>query len=220
MEYVDGLALKASWEGSIAAFGVDRALGKKVLFELVSAYCSAGRFYHTLAHLQRVLNAIDRLRSLARDLDAIQLAAWFHDAVYDPTATDNERQSAQYARRVLGQLQIPTGTVERVVRMILSTEKHQGTDLDIDTQILLDADLSVLGVEPSEYEIYLQGIRREYSWLSDRAYVEGRLKILRQLLERDRIYLTEPMFCQFEAIARQNIAREVRTLSARSPSLS
>ena len=60
---------------------------------LLGRWAEPHRGYHDLAHLSEVLERVDLLADEAGDADLVRLAAWFHDAVYDPTAADNEDRS-------------------------------------------------------------------------------------------------------------------------------
>src|SRR5678809_692845 len=62
--------------------------------QLTDAYAEPHRCYHTQQHIAECLEEFDEARHLARDPVAIELALWFHDAVYNPRAADNEEQSA------------------------------------------------------------------------------------------------------------------------------
>ncbi len=213
--YVDGIGLKSGWESLLQTFHVDPKLSKKVLFELVSAYCSKERYYHTLGHIQRVLETVEGMRSLARNFPAIQFAAWFHDAIYEPTAKDNEERSAEYAAAALHKLQIPQPTIAAVTAMILYTKSHQVSADDIDSHILLDADLAILGSDEPEYKFYAGAIRREYGWMPEEEYQRGRVQVLLNFLKRDRIYFTKnSVFDELEARARRNILAEIKILSS------
>jgi len=105
------------------------------------------------------------MRSLAVNFPTIQLAAWFHDVIYDSKAKANEQKSADYAVVSLTKLKIPSTTVEFVRSLVLSTKTHQTLLTDIDSQILLDSDLVILGSSEWEYQTYAQAIRKEYSWI-------------------------------------------------------
>ncbi|HTK08820.1 MAG TPA: hypothetical protein VL485_16740 [Ktedonobacteraceae bacterium] len=204
--------LQHSWEQLLQTFGVEQGKAQAPFTGLVNAYSSPDRVYHTLEHVQTVLEWIARLRGLATDLPALQLAAWFHDVVYDPRATDNEEQSALYAQSVLSGLAVPERTVQAVARMILSTKTHWIEESERDCQILLDADLAILGATVQDYDRYARAIRQEYAWVPEAAYRTGRGQVLRTFLQRDRIYWTEPMYAALEGQARENIQREIASL--------
>ena len=213
--------LKSTWESLLQPFQVSPRFSQKVFLELVRAYSSVGRFYHTLEHIQLVLKVIEEIRrqSLPQALriinfPAIQLAAWFHDVIYDSKSKDNEEKSAEYAAARLTSLEIPNNTVQSVQNLILHTKNHQAPPADIDSQILLDADLAILGASELEYKTYAQGIRQEYAWVADELYRRRRLQVLQNLLQRERIYFTPQLFVKLEARARRNLQSEIATLSS------
>jgi len=217
---INGLELKSQWQCLLQSLPPnlpqnsldDRRRGNRVLLELVNAYSTNNRFYHSLDHIKHTLEVITSLKSQAKNYPAIQLAGWFHDVVYHPKAKDNEEKSAAYAAKILTQLTVSQPTIDAVTRMILNTKHHQADPEDIDSQILLDADLAILGASESTYRFYAKGIRREYAWLSNDDYRLGRIDVLKQFFDRSRIYFTEPMFQQYEAQARQNMLLEIEAL--------
>jgi predicted metal-dependent HD superfamily phosphohydrolase len=206
-------ALKSNWDNLLKKFAIEEDVSDRVFRELERLYTSAYRFYHNLAHIQQVLEVITSLQARSYQLEFIELAAWFHDVIYDSQANDNEEKSADYADRVLNRLGIPPKTIESVKNLILITKNHQCLATDIDAQILLDADLSILGQSEAEYQFYASAIRQEYSWLSPNDYQQGRKLFLQKLLQRERIYLTEEIFAMLEGQARQNIQAEIIFLS-------
>lgn len=205
--------LQREWEQLLQLFGIAQAQAEPVFAGLSQAYSSSGRVYHTLAHIQSVLEWIDRLRSHATDVPAIQLAAWFHDCVYDPRADDNEEQSALSARNTLTNLALPDATIQTVARMILATKTHRVDEALTDCQILLDADLAILGSSASQYDAYAEAIHREYHWVPTSVYKSARSQVLQTFLQRARIYQTEPMYITLEKAARANLHREIAALS-------
>ncbi|MEW6493110.1 MAG: hypothetical protein AB1589_11475 [Cyanobacteriota bacterium] len=205
--------LQARWETLLQSFSIEPELGQKVFFDLINAYSSADRSYHNLGHIHQVLETIESLRSLSLDFSATQLAAWFHDVIYNTTAQDNEEKSAEYAESVLISLKIPQSKIARVKNLILTTKNHQAPSIDIDSHILLDADLAILGSSESDYRAYARAIRQEYSWVADTEYILGRKRVLQNFLQRDEIYLTHEMFATLEEKAKRNLQSEVAILS-------
>lgn len=207
------LQLQRSWEQLLQTFGIEQVKAQATFTTLADAYSSPGRIYHTLDHIQEVLEWIDRLRPYATDLPAIQLAAWFHDSIYDPHATDNEERSALYAQSFLSSLAIPSETLQAASQMILSTKTHWTEESQRDCQILLDADLAILGAPVERYDAYAQAIRQEYDWVPETSYRAGRVQVLQNFLQRARIYWTAPLYADLEEQARENIRREIVSLS-------
>lgn len=212
MIYENGLALKSSWTTLFQQFEVSPKTAFQVLLDLVQAYSSGNRFYHTLEHVQAVLNSLDSLKHHTSNLPTLQLAAWFHDVIYDTRAKDNEEKSAEYAVTVLNQLGIPSNIIDDVAQIILDTKHHQPTGDNRDSKIFLDADLAILGADDTEYRFYAQKIQREYSWMSPEQYREGRTAVLLELLQRVKIYYTPEMAAKFEEQARHNIRGELEVL--------
>jgi predicted metal-dependent HD superfamily phosphohydrolase len=206
-------SLYPEWEQLVGLFGVPAPKARTVFRQLADCYASPGRYYHTLDHIRAVLARIDSLSGLARNLPAIQLAAWFHDAIYDPRARDNEEKSAVLAQEVLQTLQIPREQIEQAMDMILKTKNHQAASDDVDSQILLDADLAILGAPAPAYEQYARAIRQEYAWVPEEHYRAGRRQVLQSFLQRPQIYYTGPMVEALERRARQNLEKEVASLT-------
>ncbi|MBK1987139.1 hypothetical protein A0J48_006235 [Sphaerospermopsis aphanizomenoides BCCUSP55] len=198
------------WQQTVQAFGVDRITAKPAFDDLVLAYSSCDRYYHTLQHIYSVLNTIDILKIYLQDLPSVQLAAWFHDVVHNTQAQDNEEKSAEYAAEMLPKLAIPANQMTKVKNLILCTKKHQADN--IDGQVLLDADLAILGAAPIDYQVYAKAIRQEYAWVEESEYITGRRKVLEQFLQRQSIYSTPLMLESFEELARLNLQAELKTL--------
>lgn len=205
--------LKSNWESLLQPFNIDSRTSHQVFLALISAYCSGERFYHNLAHIQQVLGTIEQMRTQAINFPAIQLAAWFHDVIYNPRANDNEERSAEYAEISLKAVKLPISLIEPVKLLILDTKTHQAHPDDIDSQILLDADLAILGASEPEYLNYAQAIHQEYSWMPDKIYKSGRQHFLQNILQRERIYFTELLCIKLEEKARRNMQAELIDLS-------
>jgi predicted metal-dependent HD superfamily phosphohydrolase len=145
------------------------------------------------------------------DLGAVVAAAFYHDAVYDPTAADNEARSAALAERVLGELGWDTPRCQAVGELVRATASHE-PDGTLDRAVLIDADLAVLGSDPAAYQAYVTGVRAEYGHLDDEAWRRGRAEVLHRLVDRRPLYVTEPGRRRWESRARANLAAELATL--------
>ena len=183
--------------------------------DLLALYAADGRFYHTLAHVHDVLDHLRPHLAEAHNPGALQLATWFHDAIYDPRRYDNEAQSAAYATAVLANLGAAAGLIDETARLIRLTERHETAVADSDGHILLDADLAVLAADPSRYDAYAQAIRREYAHIPSKAYRQGRTAVLARLLAREQLYFL-PAHGAWEIPARLNLRREMARLATMS----
>jgi predicted metal-dependent HD superfamily phosphohydrolase len=189
-----------------------------VLDEVLARHREPHRRYHTALHVMWVCRHVDRLIAAdgiaiaATDADTIRAAALFHDAVYDPRATDNEPASARLADLRLADVGWADDRRADVRRLIELTAGHEVDADDVPGAVLLDADLAILGAEANEYRHYATGVRVEYAQVDDAGWREGRAKVLRHFLDRDAIFLTETMHAERESRARANLTAELATL--------
>jgi predicted metal-dependent HD superfamily phosphohydrolase len=163
--------LHRKWHDLLHTWVVDTALVDRAFEEVREHYAGPGRFYHTLDHIQNVLQTVESLGLCTRNLNAVKLAAWLHDVIYDSRASDNEKRSADYAECLCAKLSIPEGRL--VAALIRKTKTHDAGD-DPDAQVLIDADLATLGASESVYRTYAEKIRQEYAWVPEPDYREGR----------------------------------------------
>ena len=194
-----------------------------VLFDsLISRHREAHRHYHGVRHVTWVVRHVEELAVAepVGDIAAVVVAAFFHDAVYDPRATDNEAASARLADRELAVLGWDDVRRERVAAMVEATAMHDvptetatETAIATDTAVLLDADLAVLGSDPASYQAYVAGVRSEYAHVSADDWRTGRTQVLRSFLDRPALFATPTGRDRWEARARANLAAEVASLS-------
>jgi predicted metal-dependent HD superfamily phosphohydrolase len=199
--------LRRKWHDLLRAWAVDLSLADRTFEDVRAHYAEPGRFYHTLDHVASVLETVERLGSHARNLSAVKLAAWLHDVIHDSRASDNEERSAEYAERLCENLSIP----ERrpVASLILKTKTHDVGE-DADAEVLLDADLAILGASEAVYRAYSEQIRQEYAWVPEPEYRSGRRQILTKFLTRPRIF---HLLTHLEEPARHNLSAEVAHLA-------
>ena len=200
------LELEVAWQRHVTT---DRTL----LDRLLARHREKHRRYHTAAHVAWVIRHVDELAPVEpiEHLDEVIAAAFYHDAVYEPTYPANERASARLARRDLASVGWDADAVERVVSMIEATE-HGVTDAEGDTAVLLDADLAILGADPAGYSTYVTGGRAEYRHVADDEWRSGRAAVLEGFLDRPTIYSTPTARDRWETRARANLAAELAGL--------
>jgi predicted metal-dependent HD superfamily phosphohydrolase len=181
---------------------------------LLARWAEPHRGYHDARHLAEVLGRVDELSSYAGNLTAVRLAAWFHDAVYDPTAADNEERSAALARDELRGLGVGGGAADEVARLVRLTATHDPGTGDRDGAVLCDADLAVLAADDERYAGYAAGVRREYAHVDDATFARGRAAVLRRLAARPQLFRTAYGLAHWEEPARANVAAELSRLDA------
>lgn len=181
--------------------------------DLLRRWSQPHRRYHDLRHLADVLHRVDQLGDVARDVTAVRLAAWFHDAVYDCRPGDDEEASAALAERTLRALGVAEPRAVEVGRLVRSTAGHEPAEGDVDAQVLCDADLAILAAEPHRYAGYVADVRAEYAAVPDELFRTGRAALLRALTEAPTVFRTALGRERWEGAARANIAAELDRLS-------
>lgn len=175
------------------------------------------RAYHDVRHLHEVLGHVEQLAHHAERPDLVRCAAWWHDAVHDGRAGDDERASAALARDQLTALGVAPRDVDVVAGLVLLTVHHDpGDPADPDAAVLCDADLGILAAPPERYAVYATDVRTEYAHVPDELFRAGRAAVLRRLLGHRRLFRT-PTAAAWEDRARENLSRELDALGAAVP---
>ena len=203
-------ALVRSWSRAWAGLG---ATGDGVALRdrMISAWSEPQRHYHTLRHLTDCLALFESSLHLAEHPAEVEIALWFHDAIYDLKAKDNEARSAAWAERALSRAGVAANIRGRVHDLIMAT-CHAARPTSTDAQLLVDIDLSILGADPERFDEYEVQVRQEYNWVPAPLFRRKRRKILIGFLARPTIYSTPWYQEQFEVAARANLQRSVARL--------
>ena len=180
--------------------------------DLERRYREAHRHYHTLQHLEECFAALDALRPDGSDATAIELALWFHDAVYDVHRHDNEERSAAWAASILARAGVPQALVDKVTSLILAT-RHHVPSADPDACVLVDADLAILGAPPARFREYERQIRAEYAHVPEPVFTQKRRQILEDFLRRPALFVTPAFNAWYERQARYNLADALQRLT-------
>ena len=175
---------------------------------LVEAYCEPQRAYHSLQHLGECLGVLDEAKVFMQQPDLIELALWFHDAVYDPKSGENEALSAAMALEALEDNQ----AAREVARLILITKSHQPGEGPDDAWII-DIDLAIFAQPASRVLEYERQIREEYAWVPEDVYRAKRAEVLAGFLKREPIYQTPWARERCEVLAKENLKTLIGMMS-------
>jgi predicted metal-dependent HD superfamily phosphohydrolase len=192
-----------------AAIGKDAPL--EYYRQLVEMYSEPHRHYHNLCHISDCLDWFDRFASLAREPLVIELAIWFHDAIYDTRAANNEERSAELACDWLGKVGAEPVMLDSVARLVMATKSHDSSKHP-DAPLLVDVDLSILGQPEARFWEYENQIRQEYGWVPADVFCAKRSEILKGFLSRKRLYQTGAFFQKLETQARDNLTASIHRL--------
>lgn len=184
--------------------------------ELSALYEAEDRHYHDLGHIEAMLALANDYKALLHDPEAVEAAIWFHDAIYDSRAKDNEARSAALAEEKLAG-RADAQRIGRIAAMITATAGHElpplGDQHSVrDAALFLDMDLAILGAAPEAFDAYEQAVRREYQWVDEPMWRAGRAAVLEGFLARPHIFHSEEFRRRFETQARHNMARSLTAL--------
>ncbi|CAL1532438.1 unnamed protein product [Lymnaea stagnalis] len=179
-------------------------------------YTQEWRHYHSLSHIENLLQLFDQWRQRIVEPENVALAIFFHDIVYNPTARDNEDRSVIIFNKFADEANLGITAKLAVTDMIIATKYHVLCNRDdSDLCFFLDFDLAIMGQKEEVYREYSAKIRREYDHYDDSTYRTGRTAILQTLLNSPSLYSSEEMRQEFEAQARINMIQEIKNLQSK-----
>lgn len=183
----------------------------EVFEALMTAHHSKGRYYHSDKHITACLRHLENVRDQVSDWKMLALAFWFHDAVYKPLSSTNERDSADWAMQFLDNNSAQKNQIERIEALIMAT-CHNAEASDADMEILIDIDLSILGAKAEIYDEYEINIRKEYRWVPPWIFRKKRKEILKTFFEKPRLYGSKYFHDLLEEQAKVNLKRAIELL--------
>jgi predicted metal-dependent HD superfamily phosphohydrolase len=177
------------------------------------AYGEKQRAYHNAEHIAECLEELRKVPAAASggSRDEVEMALWLHDVVYDPKRTDNEEQSAAFAREICREGKLPEELAQRVEELILVT-KHNGAPADADGDLVVDIDLSILGKPTERFWRYERDVRTEYAFVPEEVFRLKRAEILETFLRRESIYHASAFRERYEKKARENLRASIARL--------
>jgi len=197
------------WNGLCQRLGI--AADGETYADLITAHAQKHRAYHTLDHIAACLRHLDSVKDKVESPEEIEMALWFHDAIYEPFSDSNEEDSAEWAADWLQARGVDKPVIARITDHILDTKSHE-TPENLDGRFMLDIDLSILGTPREIYDEFERNIRREYRRAPGFIFRKKRKAILEGFLARERIYATDHFHEILETQARINLVRVVSQL--------
>jgi predicted metal-dependent HD superfamily phosphohydrolase len=194
-----------------SAYSSNNYIIEQLWDEIETAYTNPKRYYHTLQHLQHLLDELSHIKENIQDRNTVLFSVFYHDLVYNPLRRDNEERSVLIMENRLQSIDVPLTVINTCKDQIMATKAHS-LHTDTDTNLFTDADLSILGQEWNTYKEYATAIRKEYALYPDSLYKPGRKAVLHHFLKMDQIFKTEPFFIKYEKQARENLFQELQEL--------
>jgi pantetheine-phosphate adenylyltransferase len=155
---------------------------ESLLGELAHRWCERQRFWHGPGHLLALLEEIVAT-TRGEDRDVLLLTALYHDAIYNPRATDNETASAQLLLAHAADVQAPVllkaaELIEASNWAALPESSLGRFFFDLDTRQLSD------GCSLAARLAYERAIFQECQWVSWALYRSKRAEFLALWAER------------------------------------
>jgi len=197
------------WTGLMRQF--EFADNQTTYTELIRAYTEEHRHYHSDAHIKACLQHFDAVQSLAEYPAGVELALWFHDAVYKPMSSTNELDSADWCAKFLAENNIAAEVIQRIHKLIMAT-CHSAELVGNDERLVVDIDLAILGAPEDIYQTFEANVRNEYQWVPSFIFKNKRKEILQAFLDRHRIYHHAYFYDLLEHRARENLAAAISRL--------
>lgn len=197
---------EAVWQRNL----VNTKASADIVATLMQLYGESARHYHTLDHIEFCLSVFDQVSSLAKNSDALELAIWFHDAIYNFPIKDNERLSAEFFMEV-SECCLPNDVRDKVFKMVMVTV-HDFAPSDHDEQMMVDIDLSSFGRPWEQFAEDGDNVRRELVYLDDAEFYPRQMNFMSGLVGRKNFYNLEWFQEKYEAQARSNVARYLQIL--------
>ncbi|WP_291968247.1 hypothetical protein [Maribacter sp.] len=205
------MMLQEKFNELLTKYTDDKSLINTLWSEIEKNYSGNRRHYHTLQHLDNLLAQLTDVKEEIQNWDTILFTLYYHDIIYNATKSDNEEKSANLAVKRLKEVAVSSAIIEKCKKQILATKSHLSSN-DSDTNYFTDADLFVLGQSWETYTLYYKNVRKEYAVYPSFIYKPGRKKVLHHFLSMDRIFKTDIFYNKYEANAKSNLQRELKTL--------
>lgn len=148
---------------------------------LYKNWTNSSRHWHTLDHLEDVISYVEKWkhRFTRSEFEQLILAAFFHDAIYDPMDPKlNEEKSKKFFRDSY------IGENERfdLVDKAIDCTKERKKPSDFPLKIFWEADNQIFRKDWLKVLKWEKGIRKEYQNIPANTYKEARIKFLEENL--------------------------------------
>lgn len=209
------------WLELCKRLGVKRGPGyhAQLYRRLAYYYNQPGRYYHNLDHINNCLTKFDEVKHLLKEPDVVELAIWFHDAIYEVWADDNEGMSAGLANFFIIHLMgLPRKLANKVAYLIERTRYFKdgmwkpGTN---DSKYLVDIDLfSGLGGEWHTFHKNWELNNKEFDWKDPNELRRGQLAMFTNFHKRAPLYKTDYFRERYEEQTKSNLERAIKELES------
>ena len=182
--------------------------------EILEHYTKKWKYYHNLNHIYSFVELFEKYNNNIQNYKSeFLISIFFHDIIYLPSRNDNEDESMNLFNKFYSETNPKNLNKEKVIEFISETKNHTLNIIHNNEELnyFLDMDMHILSEE--NWEDYENKIRKEYPYLSEIEYKNGRIKFLQSCLNKEKIYRTKIFYDAFEQKARSNIKKIIEKLN-------
>ena len=182
--------------------------------EILEHYTKKWKYYHNLNHIYSFVALFEKYNNNIQNYKSeFLISIFFHDIIYIPSRNDNEEESINLFNKFYSETNPKNLNKEKVIEFISETKNHTLNIIHNNEELnyFLDMDMHILSEE--NWEDYENKIRKEYPYLSEIEYKNGRIKFLQSCLNKEKIYRTKIFYDAFEQKARSNIKKIIEKLN-------
>ena len=181
-----------------------------VFSRLEQHYAEPHRYYHTSSHIDHCLRQVDFISVDYADRDAVELAIWFHDVIYEIGDPKNEENSAKWFMQVSSG-ELKDSIREQVNRLVMVTQHNVQPEKE-DEKYVVDIDLSGFGMPWPEFSADSLRVRQEFPEVSDGVFENKHRMFLEMLASRDFFFCTTLFRNMYESQAKYNVREKLSRL--------
>lgn len=149
---------------------------------ILSMYNESHRYYHTLSHLNDLIDQIndDKSKYTEKEYEKLIISSLFHDCIYDPNSYNNEEKSADFFINCCSDK--TNDDILDIKQIILDTKTHDpNTKL---SESFCNYDMNIVERGFNDLIEWENNIREEYRNIDTKEYKMGRLKFLESVLNK------------------------------------
>jgi predicted metal-dependent HD superfamily phosphohydrolase len=209
--------LKYTWNKTLKHMGFEDNDISESFNNIIGAYDNKSRSYHGIKHIEKMLKELKDYEinnpKEIKNPKILRFGIFMHDFING--SKNDVEDSLEIALKLLDKSKSQKVRDQKdLLKEIILATKHSRNipeDSPIETKLIADLDLAILGSDKKTYEIYAKQVRREYSQYSDDDYKAGRIAVLERFLSKP-IYKLEYFQKKYQKKAEENIRNEIESL--------
>jgi len=176
----------------------------EIFSQLATMYGEEWRSYHNIGHISDCLGYFDDCCDQASNPDAMEMAIWFHDCIYEIGARNNEARSRDWFMEQTRGI-LDDKFRNRVSELIMDTCHRHQPDTE-DGKLIADIDLTSFSLPWDQYIADGKNVQKELGNDKPGSDPSKKIGFLANLSKRDTVYFSPYYLENFEKSAQDNIS--------------